>query len=107
MRNNEYSIGILRNKNGRWIIVNFVHCASFEETKCQWDRRKARVNKNNLFVKIRFDVCDEKSYEYLRQFETFEMPKICFYSGETDIAHVIFLNRFLWKQEQDIKMEIE
>lgn len=102
LRNNEYPIGILRNKKQE-VIVDFVHCACFEEAKCQWDRRKARVNRNNMFIKIGFDVCDERSSEYLKQFETFETPKICFYSGETDVAHVVFLNRFLWKLEQDRK----
>lgn len=104
LRNNEYPIGILRGREAEEIVVDFVHCASFEEAKRQWDRRKARVNRNKLFVKIGFDVCDEKSDEYLKQFEMFGAPKICFYSGETDVDHVVFLDRFLWKQKQDMKI---
>lgn len=103
IRNNAYPIGVLRDKIGEEVIVDFVHCASFEEAKCQWDRRKARVNRNNIFIKFGFDVCDEKSGEYLKEFEKFEVPKIGFYSGETDTAHIVLLDRFLWKQEQDMK----
>lgn len=47
----------------RTVSLQFTHSISFADAKEQWDRRKTRINPNNLFVKMGFasNVSNEKN----------------------------------------------
>lgn len=92
-RNNLPPIGSLGSKGE--VLLNFVHTPTFEEAAVLWNKRKERINYNNLFVKMGFNV-DEKSKEYLEIFAHVPYSKVCFYSGETDKEDVLYLKRFEW-----------
>ncbi len=46
----EYPIGILFSKDKKVIHIHFLHDNTFEEAKSNWNRRKNRIDYNNLFV---------------------------------------------------------
>lgn len=46
----QYPIGVLLPTNKKSIHIHFLHNNTFEEAKADWDRRKNRVNYNNMFV---------------------------------------------------------
>lgn len=89
-----YPIGSLGDKN-RKVEMQFVHNGSFREAKEQWDRRKQRINEQNLFIKMGFSICDKKD-EWLTIFKNLNYKKILFYNGDTDIKQVIKTERFIW-----------
>lgn len=101
LRRNEYPIGIIRNRYGGGVKINFVHCTEFKEAKQQWDRRKERVHTDNIFIKWGIDASNKQRNKYLHVFDRLEYKKICFYSDSTDISNVVLLKRFLveydWK----------
>lgn len=46
----EYPIGVLSSIDKKTIHIHFLHNNNFEEAKSNWNRRKSRINYNNLFV---------------------------------------------------------
>jgi len=46
----EYPIGILSSIDKKSIHIHFLHNNTFEEAKSNWDRRKGRIDYNNLFI---------------------------------------------------------
>lgn len=89
-----YPIGSLGDEKHK-VEMQFVHNVDFHEAKEQWDRRKQRINKQNLFVKMGFTVCDKKD-EWLAVFKKLNCKKILFYNGDIDIAQVLKTERFIW-----------
>lgn len=79
----------------RKVEMHFVHNVDFNEAKEQWDRRRQRMNVQNLFVKMGFSVKDKKD-EWLAIFKSLSCKKILFYNGETDIKQVLKTERFIW-----------
>ncbi|MEZ3508120.1 MAG: DUF1919 domain-containing protein [Lachnospiraceae bacterium] len=75
------------------ITLEFIHNITFEDGWKLWERRKKRVNFNNIFVKMGFDY-DEKSEEYLKVFDSVPYKKVCFYSAKTEVEHVVYLKAF-------------
>lgn len=75
------------------ITLEFSHNITFEDGWLLWERRKKRVNYNNLFVKMGFDY-NEKSEEYLKVFDNIPYKKICFFSAETKVDDVVYLKTF-------------
>lgn len=95
IRENIFPIGSLGGGK-RNIELCFNHSLSFAEAEMLWNKRRERINYNNIFVKIGFDATEEKRDDYLRAFDKLSYNKICFYSGETHIPSVIYLKRFEW-----------
>lgn len=93
-RNNLAPVGSL-GLGDRKVLLNFVHSPNFEDAEKLWNRRKKRVNYNNLFIKAGFNV-SERSEEYLEILDQVPYNKVCFYSGETDKQFVLYLQRFEW-----------
>lgn len=75
------------------ITLEFIHNTTFEDGWKLWERRKKRINFNNIFVKMGFDY-SEKSEEYLKVFDSIPYNKVCFYSAQTEIAGVVYLKAF-------------
>ena len=54
------------------ILINFVHYSTFEEAEAAWERRKARINWENLFF-----IASEKNgctYDIIRRFDNLSYP---------------------------------
>ena len=46
----EYPIGVLSSIDKKTIHIHFLHNNTFEEAKSNWNRRKGRIDYNNLFI---------------------------------------------------------
>lgn len=93
IRGNACPIGSLGTDEEK-VCMEFVHSVCFADAESFWDRRKKRINFDNLFIKLGIDATDEYREEYLNAFADVKQKKICFYSGETDIEGVLYLKRF-------------
>lgn len=70
------------------IFLNLMHYKTFEEANNAWERRKTRINWNNIFV-----VMWSTSPEELKQFE--ELPydkKACFVPFKSDVPSAWYIN---------------
>jgi uncharacterized protein (DUF1919 family) len=84
-----YPIGLL----GVDIEIHFLHYKTKEEAVEKWNRRKQRINFDNLF----FAFSDSEGYDLneLRQFDTLPYPKVFFSSHKIDgIESLIWLKKF-------------
>lgn len=97
-------IGQLGNES-RNVKLNFVHNIDFTEAKTQWDRRKKRVNPNNLFVKMGFLSSDPNKQSFLEAFKHVPYNKILFYNGDEDIKGAFKTERFIWRQTKLKRVE--
>lgn len=104
IRENLYPVGQIGTGNDK-IRMEFVHSRSFQEAKELWERRKKRINHKRIFVKLGFDVHEQNASDYLKIFDKLSFPKICFYSGDTDIEDVVYLKKFEWICRQGNRMD--
>lgn len=104
LRENIYPVGEL-GKGEDKIRIKFVHSRSFQEAAELWEKRKGRINKERIFVKLGFDVYEPHGREWLRIFDGVPFPKICFYSGNTNIKDIVYLKRFEWFCHQGSRMD--
>lgn len=93
-----------------YVTMNFVHNTDFAEAMAQWNRRKDRVNSNNLFIKMGFSAnLDEKKIDkYLHTFNTVQYKKVLFYNvlkNNLPIKGQILTNRFIWRQKSGSRVE--
>lgn len=86
-------VGSLGEGNER-VCMEFVHSFCFEDAKRLWDKRRERMNFNNMFIKLELDASMEGNENLLRAFSGVKQKKICFYSGETEVEDVLYLKRF-------------
>ncbi len=91
----------------RNVKMVFLHNNSFAEAKEQWDRRKARINKDNIFVKMGFSYVDVKdnAKEILQAYDKVKYNKILFYSGTVDFDSKFSKERFYWSQKRRPRVE--
>lgn len=91
-------IGKLGNTE-RTVSFQFSHSLNFAEAKEQWDRRKTRINPNNLFVKMGFasSVSNDEKQMYFNSFNAVSYPKILFYYGDEKIEGIFRTERFIWQ----------
>ena len=99
-----FPIGSLGDEK-RKIEMQFVHNWDFKEAKEQWDRRKQRINEQNLFIKMGFSV-GEKKDEWLTAFKNLNCKKILFYNGDTDIKEIINTDRYIWHNRKSNRIDI-
>lgn len=78
------------------IYLELIHYLNFRQAEEQWEKRRRRINKERFFVKMSIDGTEKNKEECLEIFREIRTPKICFYSGETEIKDVIYLKRFEW-----------
>ena len=95
--NGVYPIGQLGD-NDRNVKLQLVHSIDFATAKELWDRRKKRINPNNVFVKMGIKCSDKNKAKYLKIFEQVPYNKVLFYGGNTDAEGVFKTNRFTWHQ---------
>ena len=75
----EYPIGILSLPNEKIVHVHFLHNNNFEEAKLNWDRRKIRVDFDNLFI----------IYEHFNKYDDSILDKL----DKLDLQKVIFTHK--------------
>lgn len=85
------------------IRLYFNHHVLFSEAKKDWDRRKRRINMNNLFIKITL----QNDNEILaRRFDKLQYKnKICFCPKELDYDSTIFLPSYIWRSINECTRE--
>lgn len=72
-----YPIGLLGD-NEKQVRMELIHNFSFEEAQEQWERRRKRVNFDNIFVKFGFN--KKNNWEYCKKiFDDLQYKKICFF----------------------------
>ncbi len=99
IRSNMHPIASL-GEDSKKIHINFLHSICFSNAETEWNRRRERINYNNIFIKMGFEATEEKRESYLRIFEKIPYNKICFYSGKTDLHSVVYLKQFeKWCQQ--------
>lgn len=102
-----YPIGQL-GKDGDYIELHFFHIAEFEEAKKQWDRRKKRINKDNIFIKMALhsNISSIEREMYLQAFNSVKYNKILFYYDEAvkNMDDIFVTNRFWWEQIKQNKI---
>ncbi|KHD38327.1 hypothetical protein NL50_02145 [Clostridium acetobutylicum] len=77
------------------IIINFNHNASFEEAKNDWEKRKKRINRKNLFIKMTLPANNE---ELVKRFDNLPYKnKVCFYPRPMKYKSIVFCPRYIWK----------
>lgn len=72
----EYPIGILSFADKRVIHVHFLHDNSFEQAKLDWNRRKSRIDYNNLLVI--YEHFNKFDNSIIKEFDKISYPKIVF-----------------------------
>ena len=79
-----FPMGYLGDGNRR-VQIKFVHEVDFDEAKKRWDRRKQRINPNNLFVKMGFSAFTPQKELYIDAFNKVQYNKVLFYTGDEQI----------------------
>jgi uncharacterized protein (DUF1919 family) len=81
-------------KGNKKVYMELIHEVSFSEAQEAWNRRKERINYNNIFVEMGFDATEQNKKEYLDIFDKIPYKKICFYSENCQMDSVVYLKRF-------------
>lgn len=99
LRSGIFPVGKL-GRSGKYVEIRFLHNADFNEAKQQWDRRKKRINQDNLFVKMGCSISDSDIKYQLKVFDDCKYNKILFYNGDEDIKGKLNTNRFIWQEKK-------
>lgn len=86
---NRYPIGLIDNE----IEIHFLHYKNNQDAEEKWERRKKRINKNNIFLAFSDkDLCTEK---LVIDFDRLPYPKVIFSSKKNNtIKSLIYLPKF-------------
>lgn len=84
----------------KYVQIQFVHHTDFNEAAQQWNRRKQRINQDNLFVKMGAGISDENLMFYLNIFDKCKYRKILFYNGDENIKGQLKTERFIWQAQK-------
>ncbi len=87
-------------KAGKYVQIQFMHNVSFDEALQQWNRRKERINQDNLFVKMGVSIADTNYKFYLESFDKCRYKKILFYNGDENIKSKFSTDRFIWQEHK-------
>lgn len=72
----DYPIGTLTIKDKKTIHIHFLHDTSFAEAKANWDRRKSRINFDNIF--LIYEHFNKSSDEIIQNFDDLKYKKVVF-----------------------------
>lgn len=81
----KYPIGLLSD-----IEIHFLHYSSEEEARSKWNRRKERMNWDNIFFK--FNDNDKCNYELIKEFDNLDYKSKVIFSSKkfSDIRSLIY-----------------
>lgn len=74
------------------IQINFVHYDSFDEARAAWNRRKERINYDNIFVIVKED--GHISPQRNEDFQRIPYPKVMLVSHPTDEPNEFYIPGF-------------
>ena len=78
------------------ICMSILHYEKFEEFLEQWEKRKTRVNWDNLFVESYTEITYDK--KFLEQFDALPHPKkVCFVPFKSDLPSAWYVNPEVYK----------
>jgi uncharacterized protein (DUF1919 family) len=86
---NNYPLGVLGD-----IEIHFLHYTTGDEAYIKWNRRKARISFENIFVKMcDRDLCNDM---YLKTFDNLPFKKKIFFSSRniSDIKSLVYLDKY-------------
>lgn len=81
-----------------FVQMYFTHNVTFNEAKEQWNRRKDRINPNNLIVKMGFAASEKNVKKYIDAFQKCKLRKVLFYNGNEEVEFAVKSNRFIWEE---------
>lgn len=92
-------VGMLGTKE-KSVKLELVHNVDFNEAIEQWNRRRKRINYDNIFVKMGFssNISKAKLDNYISTFNNVPYNKILFYYGDSYVKGVFKTDRFIWRQ---------
>ena len=103
IREGIYPVGQLGDKN-RNIKLELVHNSDFNNAKIQWDRRKKRIDPENMFLKMGLEISEKNKDLYLDSFSKAPVRnKILFYFGKEEIDDAFKTERFIWYMSRNAK----
>lgn len=85
------------------LILN--HNINFAEAKEQWDRRKKKINWNNIFIKFSFESSHKEKEYFLQVFNQIRDNKVLFYNGDSTIDWVMKTERYIWRNKVTSRVE--
>lgn len=88
----EYPVGMLGEGNKK-VYMELIHNINFREAYEQWERRKKRINFDNIFVKFGFDKTDNWKL-CKRVFDDLKYKKICLFPSFCDAGGGILIRDF-------------
>lgn len=95
----DYPVGILTPKGEHTgVEIHFLHYASPEEALTKWQRRAARLDYDNLIVKMADrDLCTP---ELIAEFDRLDFPsKVCFTAKSYPFASVVRITRQAYRKQ--------
>lgn len=95
----KWPIGLI-GKGDMEIEVHFIHAINFSQAKEEWDRRKERINENNILVKM--TIGEPQEEYFLGEYEKIPFKnKYCFCSFESTVQCAVHLPRYKWSLTQE------
>ncbi len=94
----KYPIGLL-GEDDRQVQMELIHNISFDEAGQQWERRRTRINLDNIFVKFGLNKIDNWE-SYMNIFNGLQYKKICFFPYVRDKEGYInsaLYARWIWQ----------
>lgn len=89
------------------IYISFSHSVDYASAVKDWNRRKKRVNKENIFVKINYDSQQKDVEELFEVYDNLPYKKVFFYSRKTRNEKVTYLPRFeKWTKREKIVTDL-
>lgn len=104
LRKGIWPIGRL-GESEKYVQVQFIHNVDFKEAEQQWNRRKKRINPDNLFVKMGFQMSDENVKLYIDAFRSCKYNKILFYNGDEEIEGKYNTDQFIWHEKKATRVD--
>lgn len=102
----EYPVGLL-GENEKKVQMELIHNISFDEAEEQWERRKKRVNYDNIFIKFGFNRTDDWK-QCVKVFDSLQYNKICFCPFIRDKKGYINSGLYArWRWQNDMKKRVD
>lgn len=95
-RNNTYPIASIAGNTDK-VWVSFPHAVDFAQGEKEWNRRKERVNYDNVFVKLAFEAEEYENQAddiFFNKWNCLPYKKVCFCSVDDSPISFVYLKRF-------------
>ncbi|MCI8377473.1 MAG: DUF1919 domain-containing protein [Lachnospiraceae bacterium] len=104
LRDNVYPVANLGNDADE-VSISFPHVVDFAQGEREWNRRKERINYDNIFIKLALEAEEfdrQVGDTFLSKWKQLPFKKVCFCSVEDGFDSSIYVKRFeLYKKAND------